>query len=228
MYPEVLDGLVVGGVYIDEPGGLLSNFALALTGWIIFFTTRNTESQFGNRWRGFVLLIALGATGGMWTHGFPHLFTREGFFVLWGVKNSFVPLANLIAGSACLMLMETQHKFAMILLMAKAILVTVAMFALYSFLPVAIDLGLTYVWVIVTTAKRSRQSDSQRWIFRAFVLAFASGFLYVFKYDIDPLWFTHKDTVHVFVIISLVFIGRAIVKFDFQRSESQPACKVVS
>lgn len=223
MYPEVFDGLVIGGVYIDQPGALVSNFAVALTGWIIVFATRRTKSPFGNRWRGFVLFIALGATGGVWAHGFPHLFTREGFYLLWGVKNSCVPIANLFAATASLILMARRPKFVVFLLVAKAILVTVALFALYSFLPVAIDLGLTYIWVIVATAKHRRTSSATRWVFRAFVLAFASGFLYVFKYDIDPLWFTHKDFVHVFVIINLSFIAQGIVKSDIEWPASQPA-----
>lgn len=211
MYPEAFDGLTIGGVYVHEPGALISNIAVAFTGWLIYFNTPGIGTAYARFWRRFVLFIACGATGGSVVHGFPHLLGPDGLYAIWGLKNACVPVANLFAALAVFRLASSVKPSVANLFRLKAVLVIAAMFAFYSFLPVAIDLAITYLVVLGITYGKRRTYPPADPIFRGFLIAFLSGFLYVIRYDVHPLWFTHKDAVHVFVIISLLFIGKGIL-----------------
>jgi len=210
LYPEIFDGLRIGGVYVHEPGALLSNFALAMTGWIVFFALRKRGDEISRRWSLFAMFLALGTTGGMWVHGFPHLFSPRAFYLLWAVKNSCVPLADFFALSACAAYVPTRWQTTyLVAIAAKAFTAVFLLFLTYSFLPAAVDLGLSYAAILVLTFSDRRRTTYAKWIFRAFLTALLSGLLYVFKWDVDPVWFSHKDMVHLFAILSLCMIFRA-------------------
>lgn len=210
MYPEKLDGIYFNEVYIHEPGALISNAAICALSFALFMYLGKSNSRFYSDWKNFILLIGIGALGGIFTHGFPTYLGETGMFLLWGIKNSIVVFANYFAAMA---VVRRCKKFVLFrrLLILKAILVSGALFSLYNFLPAVLDLAFTYILVIYMLTASASIDRTSRILRGAFILAFFSGFLYLVKYDVDRLWFTHKDMVHVFVLFSLLLITRALV-----------------
>jgi hypothetical protein len=51
-----------------------------------------------------------------------------------------------------------------------------------------------------------------RQLFFAFVIAFFSGFLYVFPWYIHPQWLTNSDVVHLFMLCSMALIYMGALK----------------
>ncbi len=208
-FPTELRGIEVSGVYIHEPGGLISNAAVCLLSLTLFFLLGKPSNKSQKNWQLFILFIGLGSFGGMFTHGFPTLLGEQFFFWVWAIKNSFVPIANYF-GSRDVLPAEKKIRY---LLLVKAVVVISALFLSGKFLPAVIDLGITYILIIYFSNKLSRIEGAYKNIRSAFVLGLLSGTLYIFKYDVDKLWFTHKDMVHVFVLISLILIYRGARKF---------------
>lgn len=207
-YPTDLTGIEIGGIYIHEPGGLLSNVAVCVLSFLIVLSIGKTQNAFQKNWKAFILCIGIGAFGGSFTHGFPTYLGEHLFFWVWAVKNSFVPLANYFASKDVL----PNLKWIRIILIAKMFAIILALFITGKFLPAVIDLSITYILVIIFANRLIRPSNSYSIIRNAFILALLSGTLFIIKYDVNELWFTHKDMVHVFIIISLIMIFRAIKK----------------
>lgn len=203
-YPEELTGIEIAGIYVHEPGGLISNAAVCVLSISLFFLLGKSVNKSQKNWQLFILFIGLGAFGGMFTHGFPTYLGEQFFFWVWAVKNSFVPIANYFATRDVL----PKGKIVRYILVLKAAVVIIALFLSEKFLPAVIDLGLTYILIIYFAGKLSKTSKAYRKIRNAFILGLLSGTLYIFKYDLDALWFTHKDMVHVFILISLILIFR--------------------
>jgi hypothetical protein len=209
MYPTEFDGTLIGGIYVHEPGALLSNFAIALTCLVVLVLQRKARGFHAKMWLLFVACIGLGATGGMVVHGFPRLLEPREFFLLWWVKNSFVPLANYFASYAVLFYRVGASPVLRIALVLKVVFISVLLYLAYNFLPAVVDLALTYLVVVACTLKPSN-IPGRVFLLRAFGLALISGVLYLFPFSLFEGWFTHKDAVHVFVIISLILISKAI------------------
>lgn len=210
MYPENLDGIYFDDIYVHEPGALISNAAICALSFVLYLFLGKSTSRFYSDWKNFILFIGIGAFGGLFTHGFPTYLGEMGMYIMWGVKNTFVVFANFFAAMAVVRRCE-KFDFYRRLLLAKAVLVSIALFSFYSFLPAVIDLAFTYILVIYMLTASPATDRASRVLRGAFILAFLSGFLYLIKYDVDRLWFTHKDMVHVFVLISLLLISRALV-----------------
>lgn len=210
MYPEKLDGIYFNDIYIHEPGALISNAAICVLSFALFSYLGKSHSQFYTDWKNFILMIGIGALGGIFTHGFPTYLGETGMYLLWGIKNSIVVFANFFAAMAVVRRCENFDLFRR-LLFIKAILVSCALFIFYNFLPAVLDLAFTYIFVIYMLSTSVSIDRGSRILRGAFILAFLSGFLYLVKYDVDRLWFTHKDMVHVFVLFSLLLITRALV-----------------
>lgn len=210
MYPEKLDGIYFNDIYIHEPGALISNAAIFALSFALFMYLGKLHSRFCSDWKNFILLIGVGALGGIFTHGFPTYLGENGMYLLWGIKNSSVVFANFFAAMAVIRRCENFNLFRRLLLI-KAILVSSALFYFYNFLPAVLDLAFTYIFVIYMLSASVSIDRASRILRGAFILALLSGFLYLVKYDVDRLWFTHKDMVHVFVLLSLLLIYRALV-----------------
>ncbi len=218
MYPENLNGIYFNDIYVHEPGALISNAAICLVSFALLIFMGKSRSKFDRDWKNFILLIGLGATGGLFTHGFPTYLGETWMYIIWGVKNTLVVFANFYAGMAVVRRFE---KFSIYRkwLLAKAVVVSAALFAVYNFLPAVIDLAFTYILVISVLSSASIGDRASRILRSAFILALLSGVLYLVKYDVDRLWFTHKDMVHVFVLLSLILISRAVM-ISRRRTES--------
>lgn len=219
MYPKVFDGIDVYGIYVHEPGGLLSNLLLVLVCFELLRRSKGPQNAFQKYWRLFILYIGLGAAGGMLSHGFPTYLGEVGFFWVWSIKGAFIPVANVFAvfGVLCSTNMfSTKWKN---LFWLKAVVITVAMMWTYSFLPVVVDLLITYIFVLTTASKLKKNRADYTFIFNSFLFALVTGLIFPFKLDVHHLWFTHKDIAHVFAIVSLLIIFRAILqnKSDLER-----------
>lgn len=209
-YPTELSGIEISGIYIHEPGGLISNAALFVLSFLLVWFIGKPENSSQKRWQLFILFIGLGSFGGLFTHGFPTYLGEQLFFWVWAIKNSFVPVANYFASRDVL----PKNKWIKWVLLFKVLAVILGLFFTGKFLPVVVDLGLTYIIVIYFSNKLIRVNQAYRYIRNSFVLGLLSGTLYIIRYDIDELWFSHKDMVHVFILISLFLIFRGV-----QRSE---------
>jgi len=216
MYPEDLSGLHVSGVYIHEPGDLIMNIALAILGFILFFKIGLFRSIFERYLGLFLLMLALASVGGIFTHGFPTYLGPLNFYLLWAFKNSLISLGNyfVVMAFAHVLLPQKGDKLNLIMIL-KAIISIVLLFVTSSFVPIAADLALTYFIVLFLIFKYKNKLPGYHHFSTAFIVAVISGFSYVIRYDFDPLWFTHKDIVHLFVLFSMWKIYRGIRYFRY-------------
>lgn len=211
MYPEILSGITVSGVYIHEPGGLITDMMIAALCLGLLLKLSGPKDAFQKYWTLFIAMIGLSGLGGALVHGFPTVLGEELFYWMWALKNVFLPIGNYFASYVILCaLFPEQMKTLKPILVLKMIGINVIMFLSYSFLPIVVDIAITYVLVIWLSGRLISEIKAYRTIRNAFLVAFFSGFLYIFKYDIDPVWFSHKDLVHVFVLISIYLIYKAI------------------
>jgi hypothetical protein len=210
MYPEVLNGLEFLGLYVHEPGGLISNLLIALSCLVISLQHRDVRTPFQKDWVLFVICIGLGATGGSLVHGFSTYLGRDGFYYTWAVKNSFVPLANFFALRAMARPGFRNLRSLNLILGFKALSIIFLLFFLYSFLPAVVDLAITYVLVIALAWKFRQKVPAYRYFLTAFLVALFSGGFYLFKMEFLNGFFTEKDLVHLFVILSLFIIHKGI------------------
>jgi hypothetical protein len=222
MYPNVFDGLTLAGLYVHEPGGALTNILLAILGFYLIYRMSRKITPFGKYWRYFILMLALASTGGILTHGFPQLLGPNWFFVIWSAKNAFVPIGNYLATLAFIFALfpERAEKLRW-LFAAKALLIIVSAMVLYSFTPIAIDLGATYIMIFALSQKHIHTMPGARHFRNAFAVAILSGISYIMKFDIDYHWLTHKDIVHVFVYLSMWFIFLGVNEYESARNENQ-------
>jgi len=201
-YPTELNGVDIAGVYVHEPGCFLSNVAICIVSFMLFFYVGKPKNNFESNWKKFGLFIGLAAVGGLFTHGFPTYLGESLFFYAWAVKNSFVPIANYFASADVF----PKKRWIKIFIITKAVGVIVLIFLTGKFLPVVVDLGITYFGVIYFSNKLIPINSTYRYIRNSFLIGLLSGPLYIFKYDLHELWFTHKDKAHVFIVISLLLI----------------------
>ncbi len=96
------------------------------------------------------------------------------------------------------------------LFLLKSFIVIASLFITHSFTPVVIDLSFTYIFVLIVTFRYARKREDIHLIRNAFIVALFSGPIFLLKYDLDPLWFTHKDMSHIFVLLSLVLIYKGL------------------
>ncbi|HKK38991.1 MAG TPA: hypothetical protein VJ949_06215, partial [Cryomorphaceae bacterium] len=133
-YPTELTGQEIGGIYIHEPGALVSNIAIALTCLIIAIANRNVKTRAARFWILFVICIGVGASGGVISHGFPTYLSPEQYFAVWWVKNDFILLANLFAGLAVFSLTDIPSRILTVILSFKFLLAALLLFVLFDFL----------------------------------------------------------------------------------------------
>lgn len=211
MYPEVLSGVTIHGIYIHEPGGFITDMMIAVFCLSALFRLPQPKDDFQKYWSLFIVMIGFGGLGGAVVHGFPTVLGEELFFWLWGLKNVFISVGNWFAVYVILaVLYPRQKKRIHTVLVAKMVVVNLVMFYTFSFVPIVVDIALTYGLVIYFSGKLILPINAYKTIRTAFLIAFFSGFLYIFKVDIDEVWFSHKDLAHIFVIISIYFIYRAV------------------
>lgn len=208
-YPTELTGQEIGGIYIHEPGALVSNIAIVLTCFSISLVNRNVRNRGSRLWVLFVVCLGVAASGGVISHGFPTYLSPEEYFAVWFVKNDFVLLANLFASLAVFSLTAFPNRKLAPILIAKFILAVLLLFVLYDFLPAVVDLALTYIAILVITWNEAKIAGV-KYLKHSFLIALVSGVLYLFPFSLFDGWFTNKDAVHVFAIISLVMVSKAV------------------
>ena len=222
MYPEVFSGITVSGIYIHEPGGLITDLLIAIVCLTVLLKLPRLKDTFQKYWALFIAMIGLGGVGGALVHGFPTVLGESLFYWMWALKNVFLPIGNYFAAYVILSVaFPAKMRWLNILIVIKMVVANAFMFYSYSFLPIVIDIALTYFLVISLSIRLMKIIPAYKQIRNAFLVAFFSGFLYLLKYDIDPVWFSHKDMVHVFVLISVYLIYEAIIvkdkDYDFGR-----------
>ncbi len=212
-YPTELTGQEIGGIYIHEPGALASNTAIALTCFTIAILSRNVKKRESRFWVLFVICLGVAATGGVLSHGFPTYLTTEEYFTVWWVKNDFVLLANLFSSLAVFSLTVFSSRRLTYILVAKFVLAAFLLFVVFDFLPAVIDLAITYIAILVITWNKTERAGV-KYIKQSFLIALVSGFFYLFPFSLLDGWFTNKDAVHVFAIVSLILISKAVKQIE--------------
>ncbi len=215
MYPTDLNGIYFNGIYIHEPMGLLTNFIMAVAGIALFLKLRSSEHGLINQMAYFLLFLGLASVGGIFTHGFPTYLGETGFFWLWSLKNTMVPIANYFAVMGLISALNPERASRLKPWMGvKIIAVSSLLVMTFSFLPAVIDLAFTYI-LALTLCMRARKFLPGAIAFRnAFAIAILSGTFYVVRWDIHPLWMNHKDIVHLFVLLSMWYIYRGIRAYE--------------
>jgi hypothetical protein len=212
-YPTELTGQEIAGIYIHEPGALVSNFAIAVTCLIIAYRHRDTDSKSARFWALFVICLGIAAAGGVISHGFPIHISPSQFFGIWWLKNTFVLLANLFATLAVFSLTKFSERRLLLILGFKFVLLSALLFITFDFLPAVVDLALTYFAILAITWSRT-ETKGVKYLKLSFLIALVSGFFYLFPFSLFNDWFTNKDAVHVFAIISLILVSKAIHQME--------------
>lgn len=217
MYPVDNSGLFFGSVYIHEPGGLVTNLLILILSVFLVAKMRHLHGSWIVKWRLFLTCLGIASFGGIFTHGLPLLFSKEEFYLVWGIKNSFVPMGNFFASvalfpyaaRACIRLKgRSALRLWSILFAAKAVVVVFLLFYTRTFSPAVVDLAVTYILAIGATAGMRSIIPGASLLLLAFLTAFFSGFMYLTYWHLDPHWFTNSDAVHVMVLVSMWLIYR--------------------
>lgn len=217
MYPVDTSGLFFGNVYIHEPGGLVTNLLILFLSVFLVSKMRGIRGPWITKWRLFLLCLGIASFGGIFTHGLPLLFTEEGFYRVWGVKNSFVPIGNFFASAALIPFVARSAsqvrrggslQLWTLFFAGKAAAVIFLLFYTRSFSPAVIDLALTYFLAIGATAGMRSYIPGASVLLAAFLTAVVSGFMYLTPWHFDPHWFTNSDAVHIMVLVSMYLIYR--------------------
>lgn len=212
MYPVSFTGITVYGVYIHEPGGFITDLLIGVVCLGLLLKLPKPKDLFQRNWMLFIAMIGIGGVGGALVHGIPTVLGETLFYWMWVLKNVFIPFANYYAAYLVLFqLFPKRIKMLDIILWVKLIAVNIIMAYTYSFLPVVIDIAITYILVIWLSSRLIGQLSAYKNIRSAFIVAFLSGLLFLTKYDIAPVWFSHKDLAHIFVLVSVYLIYRAIL-----------------
>jgi len=217
MYPVDNSGLFFGNVYLHEPGGLVTNLLILFLSVFLVVKMRGIRGPWMAKWRLFLFCLGMASFGGIFTHGFPLLFTEEEFYLVWGIKNSFVPIGNFFASVALIpFAARTTNdlrngkslRFWTLVLAVKAVTVICMLFYTHSFSPAVVDLAVTYFLAIGATVCMRSNIPGATVLLAAFLTAFFSGFMYLTPWNFDPHWFTNSDAVHVMVLVSMYLVYR--------------------
>lgn len=228
MYPDRPEGIFIGEVYLHEPGGLITNLMILAASAALLYRMRGQGAGWMVKWKLFLLCLGVAAFGGIFTHGFPLLFTESEFYTVWWLKNSFVPLGNFFAAAALVPYIFGRPESAffapgmrrvMWFFIAKAVLVSFLLFYTRSFLPAVLDLAFTWFTAIYAAQIMRKSIPGGGALLTAFAVAVLSGLMYLKPWHIDAHWFTNSDAVHVAVIFSmwLVYKGASRAQLHFNR-----------
>lgn len=235
MYPDRLDGIFFGELYLHEPGGLVTNLMILFAAVWLLIRMRGYRNGWMLKWRLFLGCLGLAAFGGIFTHGFPLLFTEDEFYTVWWLKNSFVPIGNFFAAAAMVPYIfgKTESDFytpsmrrVLWFFVAKTVLTSVLLFATRSFTPAVLDLAFTWFTVIYAAQMMRKSVPGAGALLIAFLVAVLSGLMYLMPWHLDAQWFTNSDAVHIAVILSmwLVYKGasRAQLHFSAEIGKNSP------
>jgi len=218
-YPTELTGKEILGFYIHEPSAMLSNFAIVAACATLLVLHREVIDRSANHWKKFALFLGLAGAGGMVSHGLPTYLGPDLYFLIWWVKNSFVLLANYSATLAVFGLTKVSKNKLVLYASIKVIAGITLLYFTFDFLPAAIDLAITYISILVITWKRTDQKGA-KFLKRGFLVALFSGIFYLFPFSILNDWFNNKDAVHLFAVVSLALVSRAMSAMDDQQTSA--------
>lgn len=187
--------------------------AIASTCFIIAVVNRNVRFKASRFWMLFVVCVGLAATGGVVSHGFPTYLSPEQYFSVWWIKNDFILLGNLFAGLAIFSLTSFSPRKMTAILVFKLVLAASLLYVTFDFLPAVVDLALTYIAILIISWNRT-EILGVKYLKQSFLIALISGVFYLFPFNLLNGWFTNKDAVHVFVIVSLILVSKAVRKVD--------------
>lgn len=97
MYPTTFPGITLSGIYIHEPGGLITDLLIAVVSLWLVIRLKKPNDLFDKYWTLFIAMIGLGAAGGVLVHGIPTVLGPKLFYIIWVAKNVFIPIGNLFA-----------------------------------------------------------------------------------------------------------------------------------
>lgn len=194
---------------MHEPSAVVSNLAIFTVCGILFLRHRKIQRREALKWRGFIFFLGCASMGGILSHGFPTYLGPELYFGVWWVKNSLVLVANYFATLAVFEKTAFPKNILRYLALTKGIIACVLLYLSFNFLPAAIDLAITYFSILAITWRVHRDRSS-RFLKVAFLIALFSGIFYLTPFTTLAGWFTNKDAVHVFALVSLLYISMAI------------------
>ncbi|MCA1752290.1 MAG: hypothetical protein ABR572_06915 [Cryomorphaceae bacterium] len=193
----------------------MTNLLILFLSVFLVAKMRGLQGSWIAKWRMFLLCLGIASFGGIFTHGLPLLFTEEEFYLVWGLKNSFVPIGNFFASVALIPFITNRkndgrrvrgRKLWSVFFAAKAMAVIFLLFYTRTFIPAVVDLAVTYFLAIVATVGMRGYIPGASVLLAAFLTAVVSGFMYLTPWHFDPHWFTNSDAVHIMVLVSMVLI----------------------
>lgn len=197
------------GITVHEPGSIISNLVLVVICVICFFIIRKrgTDPVYRN-WALFMLGMAISAFGGIITHGFPASMPIKALWALWAFKNAFINLGSYYGEVASMHGLPYEKKaWIKPVLIAKGVAAVILTSISQNFLPTIIDISTSYIFILTMSGMAAKKNiPGARQVLIAFSIMFLTGFLFLFKVIIDPVWFNHNDLAHAFITISFLII----------------------
>jgi hypothetical protein len=203
--------LHLGGIVLRDPATSLTNILIFLAGWVCFRRLRNTAEDHVRSWRIFFLFLGLAALVGVIVHGFSFYTPEKIHFWIWVamglIQNIGISFAQLATPR---FYFPAQYKWIRALVALQFIALAILFIALGTYEAVKVHVALGLMPVMVWNFYRaSRGEKHAAWISFGILVSASSAIVHTFKLSFSP-WFNYNDIAHVFIVISLLMIGKGV------------------
>lgn len=197
------------GLSLQEPMALISNWSIASFAFFAFFQLKNMEGDFHRIWRLFFLLFGLSTFFGGLGHAFFQYTGIYGKMPSW----TFGVLSGYAAARAMFTYFENPKLKTMAekVVLLESALVLVLAIAFQSFLFVAVDAILTYLFACGVLAVNfyRRGIQGMQWIAMGVIILLPSAFIFLLKINVHRL-LNRDDLSHWLMLTCIVFFYMGI------------------
>jgi len=209
------------GLHLQEPMGIIMNFAMAAFSFFAFFKLKRTEyDEAGKWWKLFYLTFGISTVFGGLGHGLFYYFQVPGKFPCWITGC----LANVFCAKGILSFSgyQIRNKALEIFIWSKSLLLVVAAMISQKFIFVAIDAILTYLTFTggFALALKKRGLQEMKYMVLGVIVLLPSAFVFLLKINIHR-WFDKNDLSHVFMLGSIICFLPGIYGWNIRRTKTQ-------
>jgi hypothetical protein len=213
MQPFEIIHFSIGGLKLQEPGALITNWLISIFCIVVFFKTNWSDSYSSKSFKNFYLLLGISTFFGGLGHLFYQYFGIYGKFPCWitGI------IAGLFIGEGVLFYWKEKqlYQFWRYFLFIKAFLLLFLSIGTGKFIFVAVDAVLTYVlytgflsWKLWKTEKKE-----MRYFVYGMGVLFPSIFIFLLNFNIHRN-FNRDDFSHLLMLACVVLFYLGIRKIN--------------
>jgi hypothetical protein len=206
---------IIYGLKIYEPGVIVTNLILLLICIWFFIKLMSLKNIYSRNMAGFILMLGLSGCIGAVIHA-THYQLGWSFLRIMNFASNVINI--LVAflcfrGSYHIQNYRTRRNRNTMLNVSLVWLIAVIIYAWVrsDFIVITIHAGLVLLYAFYTHYRLDKNEFAgTTWVMGGIVVAFFSILVHLFKLSFHH-WFNHKDLAHIFMIASLLLMGKGIL-----------------